>query len=157
MVYTKTKKQLIRYFGNIDYESMPRPFNFTDYYGKELGAGLNRYFISFEKLLSPKDLAKIKIITNKLEKKFSVDSRRKINIDPGYLNLSKLVLATTKDYKHRIYLDKGIYAEVTLYYQARTFKSWPWTYPDYKTKDYIDIFNEIRQIYQKQLKCLPHT
>ena len=77
---------------------------------------------------------------------------RIINIDPGYLDLSKLILASTKDYKHRIYLTKGIYAEVTLFYQDKTFCPWEWTYPDYKTGEYIEIFNRIRQIYAEQIK-----
>ncbi|MBU3958775.1 MAG: DUF4416 family protein, partial [Candidatus Omnitrophica bacterium] len=100
----------------------------------------------------PHTLAKIKIITNQIEKKLSSAESRRINIDPGYLTLAKLILATTKDYRHRIYLRKGIYAEVTLSYQGKTFCPWEWTFADYKTVEYIDIFNRIRELYAQQIK-----
>ena len=97
-------------------------------------------------------LSKIKVFTNRVENKLSLNSRRQINIDPGYLDMAKLVLASTKDYKHRIYLDRGIYAEITLFYRDKTFQPWEWTYPDYRTSDYIRIFNQIRQVYAQQTK-----
>ncbi|OGX43889.1 MAG: hypothetical protein A3G38_03040 [Omnitrophica WOR_2 bacterium RIFCSPLOWO2_12_FULL_51_8] len=85
-------------------------------------------------------------------------SRRLVNIDPGYLDLAKLVLASTKDYRHRIYLERGIYVEITLFYQRKTFNPWEWTYPDYRSREYIEVFNRIREIYKKQLQeCAPHT
>ncbi len=152
-VYDKAKMALRRRFGACDYESPQLEFRYTDYYEKELGKGLKRYFLSFKRLISPDKLASIKIITNSIEKKFLNNNRRIINIDPGYLNHSKLILATTKDYSHRIYLKKGIYAEVTLRFKDNTFAAWDWTYPDYQTQDYINIFNNIRQMYIKQIKC----
>ena len=148
----KTKAILEKQFGKIDFESQILPFTHTTYYEKEFGKNLKRSFISFKKLISPQALPKIKIITNKIEYKLSHGKYRLINIDPGYLNLSKLVLASTKDYKHRIYLNQGIYAEITLFYQDKTFKDWEWTYPDYKTPEYIAIFNQIREIYTQQIK-----
>jgi len=78
--------------------------------------------------------------------------KRRINIDPGFLSLGKLILATTKDQCHRVYLGRGIFAEVTLFYKRKTFNPWPWTYLDYKSQEYIDIFNSIRAIYQKQIR-----
>ncbi len=151
-VLNKARKLLEKQFGKIDFESNVLAFTHTDYYEKELGKNLKRKFISFEKLVLPQHLPKIKIITNKIEKKFSYTLTRKINIDPGYLNLGKVILATTKDYKHRIYLNEGIYAEVTLFYQNKSFRFWEWTYPDYKTAEYIEIFNQIRDIYCQQIK-----
>lgn len=151
-VLNKAESFLEKRFGKIDFESQTFPFSHTDYYEKELGKDLKRGFISFKKLISPQDLPKIKITTNKIEKKLSNAQSRLINIDPGYLDLSKLILASTKDYKHRIYLSKGIYAEVTLFYQNKTFNSWEWTYPDYKTPEYLAIFNQIRDIYARQIK-----
>lgn len=141
-----------RRFGKIDFESPALPFIHTAYYEKEFGKNLKRKFIAFQKLILPHNLHKIKIITNKIEKKMAKGISRVINIDPGYLDLSKLILASTKDYKHRIYLTKGIYAEVTFFYQDKTFRPWEWTYPDYKTSEYIEIFNRIRQIYAEQIK-----
>lgn len=152
IICDKAKIFLERRFGKIDFESETLPFVHTSYYENEFGRDLKRKFISFKKLISPQNLSKIKIITNKIEKKLSRGSRRLINIDPGYLNMAKLILASTKDYKHRIYLNKGIYAEVTLFYQNKTFKPWEWTYPDYQTAEYITIFNRIRELYVKQIK-----
>ncbi|MCM8799902.1 MAG: DUF4416 family protein [Candidatus Omnitrophica bacterium] len=148
----KAKKLLIKKFGKIDFESEILDFNYTDYYQKEMGGNLKRKFISFEKLISPSKLTSIKRFTNRIEEKLSKDKKRNVNIDPGYINLSKLVLASTKDYRHRIYLNKGIFAEVTLFYQNKSFSPLPWTYPDYKTYPYIEIFNYIRELYKKQIK-----
>lgn len=151
-VFNKTKDILRRHFAVIDFESQTLAFTHTDYYEKEFGKNLKRKFISFKDLILPQSLPKIKIYTNKLEKRLSISGLRLINIDPGYLDLSKLVLASTKDYKHRIYLDKGIYAEVTLFYQNKSFRAWDWTYADYKTQAHLTIFNQLRQIYAEQIK-----
>jgi len=150
-VFIKAKKFLEKRFGKIDFESEEMPFVHTAYYENEFGKDLKRKFISFKKLIPTDSLSQIKIATNKIEKKLSNPPSRLINIDPGYLNLSKLILATTKDYKHRIYLKEGIYAEVTLFYQDKTFKAWEWTYPDYRTNEYLAIFNQIREVYAQQL------
>ncbi|MDD5236773.1 MAG: DUF4416 family protein [Candidatus Omnitrophica bacterium] len=150
--YEKVKKILARRFGKIDFESEGFEFGFTEYYEKEMGSGLKKYFLSFGRLIEPCAIAKIKIFTNSIEAKFALHSKRTINIDPGYLSLAKLVLATTKDYNHRIYLSRGIYAEVTLSYTGKTFQSYEWTYPDYKTQNYINTFNKIREIYYQQIK-----
>ena len=165
--FDKAKSVLKKRFGTIDFERRALPFTHTDYYEKEFGGGLKRKFISFRKLICPCNLTKIKLITNKLEHKLSMvrlrspltlseveGSRGKfrlINIDPGYLDLAKLILASTKDYKHRVYLNQGIYAEVTLFYENKSFRPWQWTYPDYRTDEYIEIFNRIRDIYAQQL------
>jgi hypothetical protein len=138
-------------FGRIDFESQILAFTHTNYYQKEFGQDLKRQFISFQKLISPSDLPKIKTITNKLEIKLSAHNLRSINIDPGYLELAKLVLASTKDHQHRLYLNKGIFAEITLFFKSNTFKPWEWTYPDYRTGEYIKIFNQIREIYAQQI------
>ncbi len=143
---------LKRLFGKIDYESQSLAFTHTSYYEGEFGKNLKRKFISFQKLIRPQNLPKIKINTNITEEKLSKHGLRLINIDPGYLDMAKLILASTKDYKHRIYLDKGIYGEITLFYQNKSFTPWEWTYPDYKTADYIRVFNQIREIYAKQRK-----
>lgn len=151
-IFLKAKKGLQRKFGSIDLESPTLPFLHTDYYSKEMGTGLKRKFLSFNNLILPSRLAAIKIFTNDLENALSHNLKRQINIDPGYLETSKLVLATTKNYNHRIYINRGIYAEVTLFFQNHTFKPWDWTYPDYRTPAYIEVFNNIRQIYLNQIK-----
>jgi len=148
----KARAFLEKQFGEIDFESQILSFNHTTYYAEEFGKHLKRRFVSFKKLISPSKLPEIKIITNKLEKKLSKGLKRTINIDPGYLDLAKLVLASTKDYKHRIYLNKGVYSEVTLFYENKSFRPWDWTYPDYKSNEYIAIFNKIRGIYATWIK-----
>jgi hypothetical protein len=148
------RKELSKKFGAIDYKSPISDFNLTDYYQKEMGPNLKRRFLSFSKLIIPAEIIKIKHLTNKLEVKYSKNGKRLINIDPGYISASKLVLATTKDYFHRIYLDKGIFAEVTLYFRAGSFTPFDWTYPDYKSKNYIEAFNRIREIYMRQVKYI---
>ena len=155
-LFGRAENLLTKKFGPLDYQSPLIKFDFTTHYEPELGPNLWRKFISFKRLIRAQDLSHIKIYTNRLERKFSTsekkDLKRKNNLDPGYVSDAKLVLATGKDYCHRIYLNQGIYAEVTLYFQEGTFRSWPWTYPDYKTKQYIDIFNELRRIYLTQVK-----
>lgn len=139
-------------FGSLDYISELLPFTHTEYYEEEMGGNLKRRFVSFERLAEPGSLSNVKCFTNRVESRFAVEGKRRVNLDPGYIAASKLVLASTKDYYHRIYLDKGIYAEVTLHYQKGGFLPFPWTYPDYKSEEYRRIFNKIRNLYLKQLK-----
>lgn len=141
-------------FGVLDFQSQIMPFNYTNYYIKEMGTGLLRRFVGFQKLIEPEELVPIKHFTNELEKKFlnSDTNKRQINLDPGYITAAKLILASTKDHIHRIYLRDGIYAETTLRVENKSFQPWQWTYPDYRSAEYIQIFNEIRQIYMAQIK-----
>jgi hypothetical protein len=128
------------------------PFDHTDYYTPEFGLDLERQIVTFERLISPIDLPAIKRKTNDLEWTFAKTGRRQVNIDPGYVSLGKMVLATTKDHAHRLYLGQGIYGEVTLTYQQGGFRPWPWTYPDYARDAYCGLFNQIRQHYKAQLR-----
>jgi hypothetical protein len=150
--FDKAAKILEKQFDNpIDFMSDRLNFTYTDYYTAEMGEGLKRVFLSFKKTLSPENLHKAKIKTNCIEQRCSRGGRRTVNIDPGYLDQSKLVLFTTKDYSHRIYLGNGIYAESTLTFRGRSYGPWPWTYPDYATKEYIAIFNSIRDIFRRDI------
>ncbi|MBU1006860.1 MAG: DUF4416 family protein [Candidatus Omnitrophica bacterium] len=141
-------------FGEIDYRSPVIDFTYSDYYKKEMGEPLKKRFISFKKLISPEALPKIKTLTNSLENKFSQkdnsELKRRVNLDPGYISDSKFVLATTKDYSHRLYLSKGIYAEITLTWRKGGFQPLDWTYPDYRTKDYINTLSTIRNALTSQ-------
>ncbi len=150
--FTSAKNLLEKKFSKTDFESKTLTFTHTHYYEKEMGGDLKRKFISFKRLIYPTELFKIKIFANKIERRFLIQSKRKINIDPGYLDLSKLILLSTKDYKHRVYLNKGVFAEATLFFENNTFRAWECTYPDYRTPDYIQIFNQIREIYLNQIK-----
>lgn len=144
---------LVEEFGPIDYESQEFDFTFTDYYVPEMGRCIKRFFYSFVNLVSPDQLPDIKIRTNELEEKFAQDGNRKINLDPGLLSLSSLILATTKNNVHRIPLQKGIYGEVTLMYVNREYQTLPWTYADYRTPAFHEIFKEMRTLLKKKLKA----
>ena len=118
-------------FGGPDLVSPWMPFDYTTYYEKEMGAGLLRRVLAFRTLIAQDRLAEIKLATNAMEQARAVGGRRRVNIDPGYLLLERFVLATGKNYSHRIYLGQGIYADLTLIYHHGSFHALPWTYPDY--------------------------
>jgi len=128
------------------------PFGHTDYYGREFGADLMRRVYTFAQLVDPGTLADIKLETNELESHWSLEGRRLVNLDPGYVSLAKLVLATTKNNAHRVYIGKGIFAEVTLRFRAGHFTGLEWTYPDYASPDYCALFDGIRSRYLRQLR-----
>jgi hypothetical protein len=138
-------------FGPIDSVSKIIPFDFTDYYTAEMGPDLKRQFVSFEKTVDMESLAEIKTLTNILEKQWAKKEKRTVNIDPGYLTLHQIVLASTKKFYHRIYLRDRIHAEVTLHY--RKGKGWTpfeWTYPDYRSEITLSYFARLRESYQKK-------
>lgn len=155
-LFDKVEKILEEKFDNkIDKASDVVPFDYTTYYNHEMGDNILRKYIFFEKLISPTELVDIKILTNKIEEEFvNIETgNRIINIDPGYMNVSKVVLASTKDFKHRIYIGKGIFEEITLFYQKPDgFQAWEWSYADYKSPFGLKFFNSMRPIYRKQLE-----
>ena len=153
--FNKAESILTGKFGKIDFKSRIIPFDFTDYYAKEFGEDLKRVFVSFKNLINPKYLTRAKVITNSVEKKLSLNGNRLVNIDPGYLDAARLILASTKDFAHRVYLDKGIFAETTLIFKDHSYRGWEWTYPDYKREDYIEIFHKIREIFLRQCQQPP--
>ncbi|OGS36392.1 MAG: hypothetical protein A2293_03690 [Elusimicrobia bacterium RIFOXYB2_FULL_49_7] len=141
-------------WGEIDVESKSIQFDFTSYYEREMGKNLIRKWVGFAKLINPGEIAGIKTETNNIEQETAVSEKRRINIDPGYLALSKVVLASTKDFSHRIYLDKGIYAEITLLYRDKEFIPLAWTYSDYQSETATSFFKNLRQQYHRQLLFL---
>lgn len=151
-------EDLTKEFGEIDYISTLLDFNFTSYYDKEMGDNIKRFFVSFKTLVKPESLASIKLITNQIEDCFILgDSNRQVNLDPGILNSSRFILATTKDNVHRIPLRDGIYGEITLLYKRGCFEELPWTYTDYKSDKYKKILSKIREIYKENLKSLKQS
>ena len=152
----KVRVTLSQAFGPIDFESELLPFDHTDYYGPEFGPGLQRQIVTFERLIDPGGLPAIKRQTNDLEWSLARDGKRRINIDPGYVSLGKMILASTKDHAHRLYLGQGVYGEATLTYQQGHFRPWPWTYPDYASDRYCELFEGVRQRYKAQLRALGH-
>ena len=128
------------------------PFERTSYYKPEMGAHLNKQFFAFERLGEQDHLADFKILTNDLEQRLASPSgQRRINIDPGYLTAAKVVLATTKDFSHRLYLKQGIYGEITLSFVNKKIQGHPWTYPDYLTEPYGLFFKQARAKYMKEV------
>jgi hypothetical protein len=151
-LFDELAKKLSDIYGTIDFEGPVWPWEHTTYYQDEMGAGLKRKFIFFEKLINPGEIAETKLKTVALEKQYlNEHGGRNINLDPGYLDAAKLVLATTKDFSHRIYLNKGIYAEVTLVYSGKDYRSLPYTFPDYRTEEYLEVFRKVREMYKDQI------
>ena len=131
----------------------------TNYYQPTMGDGLRKVFFAFENLIDPVELIAIKRLTNELEEQYRASHAhsepRPLNLDPGYLTAAKLVLATTKDRDHRLYLGQGIYAEVTLHYHAGAWRARPWTYPDYARDDYHDFFRRCREYLRNRQRQAP--
>ena len=132
------------------------PFENSRYYESELGLRVFRQFMAFSELFAMDQLADAKLATNKLERKLgsSLGGGRPVNIDPGYITLGSLVLATTKKQPHRIYLGKGIFAELTLGYESGGWRTWQWTYPDYASASYFGFFSHVRsRLKEQRLEC----
>lgn len=155
------KEALIKRFSKVDLESNIQPFNFTNYYEQEFGKDLIQKLFSFDSLIKPDQLPEIKKITNDLENNLIIKkniekdislNRRKINLDPGYITLNKFILASTKNGPSRIYLNGGIYAEITLRFINKSFVPGEYTYSNYKTLEYINFLNKVRQRYKLQLR-----
>ncbi|RIK61509.1 DUF4416 domain-containing protein [candidate division KSB1 bacterium] len=140
-------------FGDVWLCSSAFPFDFSDYYREEMGPSLRKVFLVLDVLIDPAWLPEWKLKSIALEKNYSLAGKRQINFDPGYLELPKLVLATTKNFAHRIYLGRGIYADVQLYMKDGKFQSNPWTYPDYKHPEHLAFFVQARQKYFERLKA----
>ena len=140
-------------FGDIEMRSPVFDFDMTDYYTAEMGEDLKKQFICFNRPVDMASLSDIKLTTNSMEKDLARPENeklsRRVNIDPGYITLSKLVLATTKDYSHRIFIGRGIFAETTLRYMKGTFASLDTTYPDYRTPLALEFFNTVRDFVKR--------
>lgn len=145
-------RQLVDRFGAIDMLSPWYDFDFTDYYAAEMGAPLTRRIFIFKNLIGQEELVRIKQATFALEQEHSIESRRAVNIDPGYLTRERFVLATGKNFTHRIYLSEGIYADLTLIYQKGAFRTLPWTYPDYASQNLRTFLEHVRRRYIEDLK-----
>ncbi|MGB2598843.1 MAG: DUF4416 family protein [Candidatus Omnitrophota bacterium] len=130
------------------------PFDYTDYYYEEMGRPLMRKLVCFKKLAGMENISRIKLKTNRIEKHACAGKKRTVNIDPGYVTEAKLVLLTTNDYTHRVYLGRRIFAESTLFFKDGKFEPWPWTYPDYASEELTSYFEKVREIYLQDVKKL---
>ncbi len=153
LFWPKIKEDLQDVLGEIDYISPKILFEETSYYDRELGTPIYRRILSFKDLVAPDRLADIKLSTNKIEIKYARDNGSRIfNLDPGILTFERFVLATGKEYTHRIYLKHGIWADLTLIFQKGGWQKLPWTYPDYVREDIQDILLFLRENYKKKVK-----
>lgn len=147
------RERLEALFGPVGLTSDLFPFAQTAYYHRSMGAGLSKIIWAFEQLIPMADLPAIKLTTIALEEELAHSARypeeRPLNLDPGYLELGKVVLASVKDHSHRIYLEDNIFAEVTLHYQGKAWRPWPWTFPDYREPRVHAFFEQARNYYRR--------
>ena len=145
---TWARARAIETWGDVALESPAFEFTETRYYEASMGPDLRKVFFTFARPLDPADLPEIKLMTNAWEQEYAQSAGhaepRPLNLDPGYLTLGKLVLASTKDFAHRIYLRQGIYAEVTLYYKHHHWQHHEYTFADYRRADYQEFFSRCR-------------
>ena len=148
------KERLRKSFSPLDLESEIFAFDFTTYYHQEMGTPLFRRFVSFSELIQPDQLPDIKLLTNRMERESALEGKRAINLDPGYLSDANVVIATTKNYYHRVPLQKGIYAHMEYVIKGKKIHTLEWTYPDFRSAGYLDFFQQLLQGYKHQIKEL---
>lgn len=145
-------------FGDVDLQSRPIPWDHSSYYEREMGIGLLRRFIAFPRNEDPGLLPAVKQEALRMEERWSTAGgsgpRRRVNLDPGYVTEAKVVLSTTKDFPHRVYIGGGVYAEATLQYarDRRSFIAVPHTYPDFQNDEALRFFNEVRDRLRRTLE-----
>ena len=155
-LWPETLDGLQALFGPADFVSEPLPFTFTTYYDRELGTPIFRRLLSFARLCPQDGLVAAKLATNALETRLAgPDGRRRVNCDPGLLTQERLVLATGKNFTHRVYLGQGIFADLTLVFQAGSWQTLPWTFPDYASPALRALLTAIRDRYRRDLRELP--
>jgi len=152
LLLDKITTELIDLFGSIDTVSSWFSFDYTDYYESEMTAPLFRRMLTFKELVRQSALAEIKILTNEIETNYSRGKKRRVNIDPGYMLKERFVLATGKNFSHRIYIGKKIYADLTLIYTKGDFEKLPWTYPDYSDQKMLSFLRQVRKKYITDLE-----
>ena len=151
-LFAEARERLILRFGPMDLESDAFPFDVTDYYEKEMGPGLLRWLVSYDRLISPEEIAAVKLESNRIEEELATGGRRRVNLDPGYMDVYKVVLASAKFQGPKIYLGAGIYADPTLYYD-KGWKAFSWGFPDFRDGRYNNVLTQIRRLYKAKRKA----
>ncbi len=139
-------------WGALDFSGQDRPFDVTDYYQAEMGLDIRRRLVSFSELIAPEDIVAAKLNGNDIEANLSTKQRRRVNLDVGYLDHSKFVLASCKFAGQKIHLGRGVYADLMARYQAGRYRPFEWTFPDFRDGRYDSDLNQIRRTYLDQLR-----
>jgi len=147
----RVESELTQSVGVVDARSQVYDFDVSDYYRDEMGDNLKRIFYSFRDLINPETIVDIKLATNEIEVRMSIDGKRRVNIDPGYMDLHKLVLASAKFLGQKVYVGKGIYVDPTIYYH-KGWKPYEWGFPDFKSGRYNDFLEKVRRLYKHKLR-----
>ncbi|PIP36799.1 MAG: DUF4416 domain-containing protein [Desulfobacterales bacterium CG07_land_8_20_14_0_80_52_14] len=150
-LFPSAVRMLADRYGSVDMVSRWFPFDLTDYYESEMGTPLLRRMTAFERLIGRENLAAIKVETNILEDRFALDGKRRVNLDPGYVAREHVVVATGKNFSHRIYIGQGVFADLTLLFHKGEFHKLPWTYPDYCRSDMLRYLKRVRDKYVRDL------
>jgi hypothetical protein len=137
--------------GRVETRSEVFDFDITDYYREEMGEGLKRVFYAFEDLIDPAAIVEVKLVADDIERKFALGGRRRVNLDPGYMDFYKLVLASAKFMGQKIYLGKGVYADPTLYYD-KGWRPYDWGFPDFKSGRYDEFLMVVRRAYKAKIR-----
>jgi len=154
-IIPEVEERLAARFGPVDLRSQSYPFDQTTYYDEEMGNPIVRCFLAFQTLIAPEEISSVKRATNDMEASFAAGRcqvRRPVNLDPGYMEESKIVLVSTKNFYHRILLSEGIYGEVTLHFRGGAWQAFPWTFPDFRSGRYDGFFTQLRRCYRDQRK-----
>ncbi len=151
-IFKRLVPEFISMYGQIDLVSSWMTFDYTRYYEMEMGTPLLRRLCSFQRMIAQQDLAGIKMNTHQIEQSFSQSGRRRVNIDPGYMLRERFVLASGKNFSHRICIGDGVYADLTLIYHKGDFQRLPWTYPDYADGDMLEFLEQVRNKYIWDIK-----
>ena len=148
----KVKNELVARWGRIDLEGTNHPFDVTDYYESEMGTPLYRRLLAFETLYVPTLIVAMKLQCNDIETALAHNGKRTINLDAGYLDHNKYLLASAKQAGQKVYLDRGIYADLSGRYKAGNYRPFEWTFPDFRDGRYDEELLAIRRLYREQIK-----
>ncbi len=150
--FERAAEALGREFGEIDLVSRPYPFDMTSYYDEEMGRPLFRRFCSFRRLIDPGGLVEVKLTCRDIEDTLRVSGKRSVNIDPGYLDFGKFLLASFKHRANKVYLSRGVYADLTLLFEKGEFIPFSWSFADMKSDRYRDYFLRVRDLYRRSMR-----
>ncbi|MGB9731730.1 MULTISPECIES: DUF4416 family protein [Calditerrivibrio] len=136
---------LEKYFGEVFLKTSLFAFEHTDYYNKEFGSNLYKCFVAHRKIIQPDRIVEMKLKAVEIEDMYKKDGKRRLNLDPGYVAIEKVVAASTKNFTHRIYIGRGIYGDLQLSRRGDRYEPHPWTFFDYKLDEVIIFFDTVRK------------